>query len=36
MGADQAGAYGKRNAVKGELLVRGTLSKLVARKGIAD
>jgi PPOX class probable F420-dependent enzyme len=36
MGADQADAYGKRNAVEGEILVRVPLSKLVARTGIAD
>jgi PPOX class probable F420-dependent enzyme len=36
MGADQADAYGKRNAVEGEMLVRVSLSKVMARKGIAD
>jgi PPOX class probable F420-dependent enzyme len=36
MGTDQAEAYGKRNAVEGELLVRVPLSKVMARKGIAD
>jgi PPOX class probable F420-dependent enzyme len=36
MGIDQADAYGKRNAVAGELLVRVPLSKVTARKGIAD
>jgi PPOX class probable F420-dependent enzyme len=32
----QAEAYGKRNAVAGELLVRAPLTKVIARKGIAD
>jgi PPOX class probable F420-dependent enzyme len=36
MGDAQAGAYGKRNAVPGELLVRVPLEKVTARKGIAD
>jgi hypothetical protein len=36
MGAEQAGAYGRRNAEEGELLVRVPLSKVTARKGIAD
>jgi hypothetical protein len=36
MGIDQADAYGKRNAVEGELLVHVPLSKVTARKGIAD
>jgi PPOX class probable F420-dependent enzyme len=36
MGTDQADAYGKRNAVEGEILVRIPLSKVTARKGIAD
>ena len=36
MGTEQAAAYGKRNAVEGELLVRVALSKVVARGGIAD
>ena len=36
MGTDQADAYGKRNAVEGEILVRVPLSKVTARKGIAD
>src|SRR6516164_4452489 len=34
MGTDRADAYGKRNAVEGELLVRVPLSKVIARKGI--
>lgn len=36
MGADLAAAYGKRNAVEGELLVRVTPTKVIAVKGIAD
>lgn len=32
----QADAYGKRNAVDGELLVRVALTKVIAHKGIAD
>jgi PPOX class probable F420-dependent enzyme len=36
MGDDQAEAYGKRNAVPGELLVRVTPEKIVAFKGVAD
>lgn len=36
MGAEQAAAYGKRNAVAGELLVRVALTRVVARAGIAD
>lgn len=36
MGADQAEAYGKRNAVPGELLVRVTPTSVVALKNIAD
>ena len=36
MGEDQAEAYGKRNAVPGELLVRVTPTKIVAVKGVAD
>ncbi len=36
MGTEQADAYGKRNAVEGEILVRVPLSKVTARKGIAD
>ena len=32
----QADAYGKRNAVEGELLVRVPLTKVIARKEIAD
>jgi PPOX class probable F420-dependent enzyme len=36
MGAQLAEAYGKRNAVEGELLVRVTPTRVIARKGIAD
>jgi PPOX class probable F420-dependent enzyme len=36
MGADQAEAYGRRNAVPGELLVRLTPTRVVARAGISD
>jgi PPOX class probable F420-dependent enzyme len=36
MGADLAEAYGKRNTVAGELLVRVTPTRVIARKGIAD
>ena len=36
MGADLAESYGKRNAVEGELLVRVTPTRVIARKGIAD
>ena len=36
MGAEQAEAYGKRNAVEGELLVRVPLTKVTVRKGVAD
>jgi PPOX class probable F420-dependent enzyme len=36
MGEDQAEAYGKRNAVPGELLVRVRPTKIVAVKGGAD
>ena len=36
MGEDQAAAYGKRNAVPGELLVRLRLTRIVAVKGVAD
>ena len=35
MGADKAEAYGKRNAVPGELLVRVTPTKIAAEKDIA-
>jgi PPOX class probable F420-dependent enzyme len=36
MGADRADAFGRRNAVEGELLVRLVPSRVVARKEIAD
>jgi PPOX class probable F420-dependent enzyme len=36
MGDDQAEAYGRRNAVPGELLVRVRPVKVVAIKGVAD
>ena len=36
MGAELAESYGRRNAVSGELLVRITPEKIVARKNIAD
>jgi PPOX class probable F420-dependent enzyme len=36
MGEDQAEAYGTRNAVPGELLVRVHPTKIVAMSGIAD
>ena len=36
MGDDQADAYGKRNVVPGELLVRVRPTKIVAVKGVAD
>jgi PPOX class probable F420-dependent enzyme len=36
MGEDQAEAYGTRNAVPGELLVRVHPTKIVAVKGVAD
>lgn len=36
MGADQAAAYGRRNAVPGELLVRVIPTRITANKGIAD
>lgn len=35
MGADQAEAYGQRNGVPGELLVRLTPTKVIAQKDIA-
>ncbi len=36
MGTDHADAYGKRNAVEGELLVRVPLAKVVAQQDVAD
>ena len=36
MGAERAEEYGRRNAVKGELLVRVTPQKIVAYKNVSD
>jgi PPOX class probable F420-dependent enzyme len=36
MGSDRAEEYGRRNAVKGELLVRVTPQKILAYKNISD
>jgi PPOX class probable F420-dependent enzyme len=36
MGAEQAQRFGRRNAVPGELLVLGTITKVVAVSGVAD
>ena len=36
MGADQAEAFGRRNGVPGELLVRLTPTRIIAQTGIAD
>jgi hypothetical protein len=36
MGTDLAEAYGKRNSVAGELLVRLTPTRILAQKAIAD
>ena len=36
MGGDQAEAYGRRNGVAGELLVRVTPTRIVAQAGVAD
>ena len=36
MGADRADEYGRRNAVEGELLVRVTPQRIIARKNISD
>ena len=36
MGAEQAEAFGKRNAVRGELLVRLRPEKIIALAGISD
>ena len=36
MGMELAEAYGERNAIEGELLVRVTPSRVIARKNIAD
>jgi hypothetical protein len=36
MGEDQAEAFGRRNAVEGELLVRLRMERVVALAGVAD
>jgi PPOX class probable F420-dependent enzyme len=36
MGEDQAEAYGRRNSVQGELVVRVTPTHVIARKNLAD
>ena len=36
LGADKAEAFGKRNAVEGELLVRFTVTKVLFQKNVAD
>lgn len=36
VGEERARTYGSRNAAEGEVLVRVPLSKVVARKGVAD
>jgi len=36
MGEERAEEYGKRNSGEGELLIRVTPQKIIARKGIAD
>ncbi|GAB3461498.1 PPOX class F420-dependent oxidoreductase [Actinophytocola sediminis] len=36
MGEDRALEFGRRNAVPGELLVRGRITKVVAQAGVAD
>jgi PPOX class probable F420-dependent enzyme len=36
MGAERADAYGKHNAIAGELLVRVSLRKVVAQQDVAD
>jgi len=36
MGAGPAREYGRRDAVEGELLVRVTPTKVVARSGVAE
>lgn len=36
MGEDKAEAYGKRNAVEGELLVRFTVTRVLFQKDVAD
>jgi hypothetical protein len=36
MGEDRAQEFGARNGVPGELLVRVTIDKALAQKGVAD
>ncbi|MEU5048629.1 PPOX class F420-dependent oxidoreductase [Streptomyces sp. NPDC021096] len=36
MGAERAAAYGERNSVAGEYLVRATVDRVIAFRGIAD
>lgn len=36
MGADQAEAFGQRNSVAGELLIRVTPTRIIAQKNIAE
>ncbi|MFI9050984.1 PPOX class F420-dependent oxidoreductase [Streptomyces sp. NPDC053427] len=36
MGQENAAAYGRRNAVPGEFLVRARIDRIIARSGIAD
>lgn len=36
MGSEQAEAYGKRNSVEGELLVRVTITRVLFEKDVAD
>lgn len=36
MGEDRADEYGRRNAVAGELLVRVSPTRIIAKKGLAD
>ena len=36
MGADQAEAYGRRNAVPPEMVVRVTVTNVVAKVDVAD
>ncbi|MGW6856736.1 PPOX class F420-dependent oxidoreductase [Streptomyces xanthophaeus] len=36
MGAERAEAFGRRNAVPGELLVRVPIAKVIAQAGVAD
>jgi PPOX class probable F420-dependent enzyme len=36
MGADKAAAYGKRNGVPGELLIRVTPTTIIGKAGISD